>query len=318
MTRREQPLVPEPPWAVRSLRAIGTTATVVVQDPSGADAAEGMLRSELAAIDLACSRFRPDSELMMVHEHAGRPVRVGPLLFHALEVACAVARRTGGAVDPTVGSALVVLGYDRDLSEVGHRPPVPPGALGPVAGFAHIHLDQAEQSVRIPRGVQLDLGSSAKALAADRAAAHIAGSLGSGVLVSIGGDVAVAGPAPECGWPVGIALSSATPVDEVEHVVAIRSGGLASSSTSVREWTAGTRSVHHIIDPRTGDCAVPYWALVSVTGPSCVDANALTTAALVWGEGALARLAQFGQPARLVDRDGRRFYVGGWPEERAA
>jgi FAD:protein FMN transferase len=302
----------------RSLRAIGTTATVVVQDSSGADPAERILRAELAAIDRACSRFRRDSELQMVHAHSGRTVRVSPLLFEALDVACAVAERTRGAVDPTVGNALAALGYDRDLAEVVGRPAVPPDALGPVAGFRHVHLDPTERKVRIPRGVHLDLGSSAKALVADRAAAHIAAELGSGVLVSIGGDVAVAGGAPSGGWPVGIAVASATPGDRVDQVVAVHQGGLASSSTSVRTWMAGSRPVHHIIDPRTGDCVTPFWAVVSVSGSSCVEANALSTAALVWGEGALRHLAGFGQAARLARPDGQTFFLGGWPEERAA
>jgi thiamine biosynthesis lipoprotein len=301
----------------RSLRALGTTAMVAVLDAAGAEAAERMLRSELDAIDRACSRFRADSELQMVHAQAGRPVPVSPLLFEALDVACAVSRRTQGAVDPTVGNALVTLGYDRDLKEVGGVAAVLPQALGPVAGFMHVQLDRAERTVRIPRGVRLDLGSSAKALVADRAAARIAAALGSGVLVSIGGDVAVAGRAPQGGWPVGIAIASATPVDQVDQVVAVRRGGLASSSTSVRTWRAGPRTVHHIIDPRTGDCVTPYWAVVSVTGDSCVDANALSTAALVWGERALRHLAPFGQAARLVRHDGQTFFVGGWPEEQA-
>jgi thiamine biosynthesis lipoprotein len=289
---------------------------VVVQEPTGADAAERILRAELGAIDRACSRFRSDSELEMLHAEAGRTVRVSSLLFEALEVACSVAERTHGAVDPTVGNALVTLGYDRDLSEVSDRPPVPPDALGPVVGFMHVQLNRRQRTVRIPRGVRLDLGSSAKALVADRAAVHIAGELGQGVLVSIGGDVAVAGPSPREGWPVGIAQESSTPADEVDQVVSIRQGGLASSSASVRTWTAGTRSVHHIIDPRTGDCVAPYWALVSATGASCVEANTLTTAALVWGDGALSQLRAFNQAVRLVRHDGQTFFVGGWPEER--
>jgi thiamine biosynthesis lipoprotein len=307
-----------PGVVTRSLRAIGTTAMVAVQDSEGADPAERMLRAELEAIDAACSRFRPDSELQMVHAQAGRSVPVSPLLFDALTVACAVAERTRGAVDPTVGNALVALGYDRDLDQVVDAPPVSPAALGPVAGFHHVQLNPAKRTVRIPRGVQLDLGSSAKALVADRAAARIAGSLGSGVLVSIGGDVAVAGPAPDGGWPVGIAITSATPTHLVDQVVAVGRGGLASSSTSVRTWTAGPRTVHHIIDPRTGDCVTPYWAVASVTGDSCVDANALSTAALVWGAQALDRLASFAQAARLVRHDGRTFFLGGWPEEQTS
>jgi thiamine biosynthesis lipoprotein ApbE len=94
----------------RSVRAIGTVATVVVQDDRAAGPAERILRGRLDAIDRACSRFRSDSELQMVHAHAGRVVRVSPLLFEALEVARSVAVRTHGAVDPTVGNAIAALG----------------------------------------------------------------------------------------------------------------------------------------------------------------------------------------------------------------
>ena len=192
--------VPEPVLTTRSFRAIGTTATVVVQEPTDAPAAERMLAAELAAFDLACSRFRADSELQALHANAGRTVVVGPLLFDALSVALDTAARTGGAVDPTIGNAIAALGYDADLAEVRSRPPAPPNALGPVAGFQHVQLNPRDRTVRIPRGVRLDLGSSAKALAADRAAARIAGRIGTGTLVSLGGDVAVAGPAPAGGW----------------------------------------------------------------------------------------------------------------------
>jgi thiamine biosynthesis lipoprotein len=165
------------------------------------------------------------------------------------------------------------LGYDCDFDHIGDRPLLPPEALGPVVGFAHIHLDPRTRTVRIPRGVRLDLGSSAKALLADRSAARIARQLDIGALVSIGGDVAVAGAAPLGGWPIGIAVDSSTPGDEVDQVVAISHGGLASSSTAVRTWMVGAEKVHHIVDPSTGYSSLPYWTLVSASGASCVDAN---------------------------------------------
>jgi thiamine biosynthesis lipoprotein len=307
-----------PALTARSFRAIGTTATVLVEDPATGELAERTLARELEALDLACSRFRPDSELQRLHEHAGETVVVGALLFETLEVACDVAARTGGAVDPTVGNALAALGYDRDLDEVLAHPPAPPGALAPVAGFSHVHLDPQERTVRIPRGVRLDLGSTSKALAADRAAARIAGEIGAGALVGLGGDIAVSGPPPPGGWLVGIARESSAPPAEVDQVVAIRDGGLASSAASARTWTAGSRTLHHIVDPSTGDCAGAHWTLVSATGASCVEANLVTTAAMVWGAEALERLAAFEQSVRLVRSDGEVFTLNGWPKERAA
>jgi len=303
---------------VRSFRAIGTTATVVVQDPADADIAEHLLAAELASIDLACSRFRDDSEIEALHAAAGRAVVVSQVLFDALTVACESAARTGGAVDPTVGNAIEALGYDADLDQVRSRPPAPPQALGQVAGYQHVQLHPQSRTVRIPRGVRLDLGSSAKALAADRAAICIARHCGAGVLVSLGGDVAVAGPPPAGGWSIGIARSSSTPPEEADQVVAISHGGLASSGTTARTWTVGDRRVHHIINPRTGDCVEPYWELVSATGSSCVEANLVTTAAIVWGAQALDELPRFGRSVRLVRFDGKVFYVNGWPQEAAA
>jgi thiamine biosynthesis lipoprotein len=307
----------ESSFGERTFRAIGTTATVVVLDPAKSERAEALLRCEIDAIDLACSRFRPDSELAYLHSQSGRTTVVSPLLFGALTVAVAVAEKTHGAVDPTVGNALSALGYDRDFDQIGATSPRV-NALGPIVGFGHIHLDARTRSVRIPRGVRLDLGSSAKAWAADRAAARLADQLGTGVLVSIGGDVAVAGPAPTGGWPIGIAIASSTPAHEVDQVVAIDQGGLASSSTAVRAWMVGDEKVHHIVDPTTSLSAAPHWTLVSATGSSCVDANALSTAAIVWKGEAVERLGAFNQAVRLVRHDGMIITLGGWPESAQA
>jgi len=302
-----------PRLTARSFRALGTTATVVVPDPSHADAAHHIVRTEIAAIDLACSRFRPDSELAHLHANAGCTVRVSSLLFEALDVAYSVAERTHGAVDPTVGNAMEALGYDRDFEQIESRP-LPPGDPGPIPGFRHLHLYHKLRAAGIPRGIRLDLGSSAKALLADRAAARVVDELGSGSLVSIGGDVAVAGEPPPGGWAIGIAVDSSAGPDDVDQVVAIHRGGLASSSTDVRSWQMGNEHVHHIVDPATGRSAAPYWRLVSAAGASCVDANALTTAALVWGDQAVERLRPFEHAVRLLRHDGEVITLGDWPE----
>ena len=296
----------------RSFRALGTTVTVVVTTPSRADEAERILRVEVEAMDRACSRFRADSDLVHLHSSAGRTVEVSPLLFEALDVAYSVAEKTNGAVDPTVGHAMEALGYDRDFERIQSRP-LRSADISPVPGFRHLHLDRTHRTARIPKGVHLDLGSSAKALLADRAAARVAREIGSGALVSIGGDVAVAGTPPPEGWAIGIAVDSSTEADAVDQVVAIRHGGLASSSTLVRTWQMGNAQVHHIVDPATGRSSTPYWILVSAAGASCVDANALSTAAVVWGDRALERLRPLGQAVRLLRHDGEVFCLGGWP-----
>ena len=303
------------PTGSLSFRALGTRVDLVVTDPAALDRAGALLRHELDAVDRACSRFRPDSELWVLTGAEGRPVAVSELLFEAVHVACDVAERTGGAVDPTVGRAVEALGYDRDFAAVAPTGDPLDRVPRRAPGWWRIELDRRARTVRVPGGALVDLGASAKAWAADRAAASITAATGAGALVSLGGDVAVAGPAPDGSWPIGIALDSATPIGAVRQVVAIDAGGLASSSTAVRAWRRGERSLHHIVDPRTGDVARACWTLVSATGTSCVDANAATTAAVVWGAQAPARIAALGQAARLVAVDGTVTRVGGWPAD---
>ncbi|MHB8681834.1 MAG: FAD:protein FMN transferase [Acidimicrobiales bacterium] len=161
----------------------------------------------------------------------------------------------------------------------------------------------------------LDLGSSAKALAADRAARAVA-ALGTGVLVSLGGDIAVAGPPPEGGWSIGIAEESTAAGSDAAQAVAIVAGGLATSSTRSRTWRRGNRRLHHIVDPRTGDSAADHWHLVTVAASSCVVANAASTAAVVWGAEAPGRIGAMGLAARLVDRRGAVTTTPGWPAPR--
>jgi thiamine biosynthesis lipoprotein len=159
------------------------------------------------------------------------------------------------------------------------------------------------------------LGSSAKAFAADRAAHKISAELGTGALVNLGGDIAIAGPPPEGGWRVALALSSSAVTDEAQVTVTVHTGGLASSGTTARVWKQGDRALHHIVDPRTGDVTDDYWALVTVAAERCLMANAVSTAAIVAGNKAEQVVENFGLPARLVRRDGHVFVFNGWPED---
>ncbi|MGH7733651.1 MAG: FAD:protein FMN transferase, partial [Gemmatimonadales bacterium] len=245
-------------------------------------------------------------------------VEVSPLLAEAIAVALRAARMTDGDVDPTVADAMSALGYDRDFSLLPAVGPPVRLAVRAVPGWRQVRLDEQARLLTLPRGVHLDLGATAKAWAADRAASRLAGTLGCGVLVGLGGDISVAGPAPEGGWRVRVQDITGRPEDPPEGpaaVVAIRVGGLATSSTTARRWRRGGDVLHHILDPRTGLPAEPVWRTVSVAADSCADANAASTAAVIRGRRALGWLAQLALPARLVDATGVVFTVAGWPAE---
>ncbi|MEU8515876.1 FAD:protein FMN transferase [Kitasatospora sp. NPDC048722] len=296
-----------------SFPALGTTATVLTVDHRALPEAERILRHELAAVDRACSRFRPDSELSRVNAAAGRPVAVGELFALALQAALRAAELTDGAVDPTVGRAVIGLGYDRTFAVLRPQDAVPLPVARPASGRRRIAWDPRARRVLVPRGTSLDLGATAKALAADLAAERIAAATGSGVLVNLGGDLATAGPAPAGGWAVGLADDQAATAPG--PVVAIASGALATSGTTVRAWRRGGRTVHHVVDPATGHPAAPHWHTVTVAAATCVDANTASTAAIVLGPAAPDWLAATGLPARLVHHDGAVSRIGAWPDE---
>jgi thiamine biosynthesis lipoprotein len=306
-------------------RALGTLVQLVVTDPRRLPEAQRLLAADLAEVDAACSRFRADSEIRALQNAHGRPVRVTPLLAEAIAVALRAARLTDGDVDPTVGAAMSAVGYDRDFDRIPRIGPPLVVTTRTVPGWREVHLEG--RSLTMPAGVELDLGATAKAWAADRSAARISARLGCGVLVSLGGDIAVAGPAPETpkapetpegGWRVRVQDVTGSPEDPPVGpyaLIAIRAGGLATSSTAARRWQRGGDVLHHILDPRTGRPAEPVWRTVSVAADSCADANAASTAAIIRGRDALGWLAKLGLPSRLVDATGVVFTVAGWPDE---
>ncbi|GCE43661.1 Thiamin biosynthesis lipoprotein ApbE [Rhodococcus wratislaviensis] len=288
----------------------GTQARLVVTDAGRLAQARVLVADHLAAVELACSRFRADSELTLLARRRGQPTEVSVLLADLLRAALTAADRTDGDVDPTVGAALVGLGYDCDLTLIDDANTPVGAVLVRPAEWSMVTVQ--DRTVTVPDGVQLDLGATAKAAAADQCAWLVAKDLGCGVLVSLGGDIATAGPAPADGWQLLVQDGAGEPACRVSLPAG---AALATSSTLQRRWIHAGRQVHHVLDPRSGRPADPIWRTVSVAASSCLAANTLTTASLVRGHAAAGWLEKLGLPARLVDSGGWVRTIGGWPDE---
>lgn len=306
-------MISTPTTARFDFTALGTGAVVMTANARRLDAAVAAARRVIDQIDLACSRFRPDSDLEAVNNSRGRRVHVSAALIEALDVALAAASWTDGDVDPTIGNALRMVGYDRTFDMVESGPAV--ARFATVGGWRVVAVDRVQRTVQIPAGVRLDLGATAKAFAADRAANEAAQAAGCGVLISLGGDIACAGTAPDDGWPVKVTDWHGADADADGEVIWLFDGGLATSSTTVRRWIRGADEMHHVINPATGRPADEYWRTVSVVAGSCVQANVASTATIVRGEHGVSWLQSLGVPARLVRADGSVTHVGQWPTE---
>jgi thiamine biosynthesis lipoprotein len=301
--------------AITDDRALGGSLRVIVTHEPDLAAAKSAVDEVVRAVDIAANRFHEDSELSRLNATPGHDVVISPLLTRLIAAALRGARLTGGAVDPTVGSAVKLAGYDADFGAVPADGMAIELRVSRVPGWQAIVFDEAARTVRLPRGVDLDLGATAKALTSDLAAAAALMKIGrGGVLVSLGGDISVAGEPPTEGWLIQASEDSGAPIREGEETISIRSGGIATSSTTVRRWTRGGVALHHIIDPATGLPSEGPWRTATVVAATCVDANIASTAAIVMGQPAIRWLEAARLPARLVDRAGSVHRLSGWPK----
>jgi FAD:protein FMN transferase len=299
--------------AVAERAALGTTTRVAVWPPENLGLACAAVDDVLAALDQQASRFRQDSELSWLHGAGGGVFMLSDGLAEAVGVALAAARWTGGRVDPTVGEALISLGYDRDFAAVDPQRAEPPAVPAPVPGWHRVRLDGP--LLRLPPGVRLDLGATAKGVGSDRAVRAVMSATGpgGGVLVSLGGDIAMAGTPPRDGWPVTVAETPEAAGPPLPQLVRLPCGAVATSSVTCRQWRRGGVMLHHIVDPGTGRPAGGPWRTASVAAATCADANAAATAAIVAGQQAVPWLTGEGLPARLVGHAGEVCCLGGWP-----
>lgn len=261
---------------------MGTIAHVVLLG-AGAPPVEHVV-GQLEALEATWSRFRPDSELSRLSAGQGRPTLVSRPTTLLLERSVWAWERTGGLFDPTVLAAVRAAGYDRSFDDLPQRSIL--DAVAPPPGCDGIEVDTRLDLVRLPAGVGIDPGGIGKGLAADLVATAAVDLGADGAMVSLGGDLRVAGTPPPDGWEI-----------ELDHHVTapgrvnLLDGAVVTSSTLRRRWTTADGPAHHVIDPRTGRPSTGPLVACSVLAGEAWWAEAVATAILVgWGDAGVAHL----------------------------
>jgi FAD:protein FMN transferase len=292
-------------WSVRRFHAMGSDAHVLVRSTNAPALARWAVR-EVERLEQSWSRFRRDSDLMVLNRAAGTGwVAVTDLLAFALGRARAAYELTNGYFDPTVHGALVALGYDRTFHDLPATPPVMTTCRAP--GFNLVTFDDSAPGARValPEGVTLDLGGIGKGLAVDVVVDGLLARGASSICVSLGGDLRVAGvgPDPDGSWEV-----------EVEDPksgrdwfrFALVDEAIAQSTVALRRWRDrnGTER-HHLVDPSSGASAESGITSVVVTTRDAWQADVLAKAVLISGrQGGLELLDRARADGWLFAADG--------------
>lgn len=302
--------------------SMASTITFRIVNPvAEADAAITRAQAAVEQIARDCTRFDPSSALMRANAASARAGRwtpsghargawvdVGQTCFDVLRAAHEAYLATDGAFDPRTLESLEALGYDRTWSLVDHRalatltPPRPAGVRSKTRRWRPA-FDERSTSVRLgPQPV--DLGGIGKGYAVRLAATILAGS-GTGVLVEAGGDLATHGLSP-LGRPWRASVEDPFDGPEPVAVLDVSDAAAATSSIRLRQWVSGGRSVHHLIDPRTGRPADSGLRSVTVVGPDPASAEVWSKSLFVHGRMAIRSVSTARDLAALwVDDAGR-------------
>jgi thiamine biosynthesis lipoprotein len=259
--------------------------TAVMLAAEGDNAIEGMQATKafIDECEQRFSRFLPASELTALNRSAGEWTEVSPDLMEMLQLSVEYQRKTNGIFDPTILSDLKRVGYDLSMDEIRKR-----GTQNATAAertshpaFQHIELDLLERRVRLPRGMEIDLGGIAKAWIVEKAA-QLLQQYTSACGVSAGGDIAFIGH-PSDGMDWDVYLEDPRDPSQMLAQLHVSSAAVATSSVMKRSWTQGQALRHHLIDPRTGEPAQTDWCSVTVIGPNLVEADVYAKALLIGG-----------------------------------
>lgn len=284
----------------RHFTAMGCECQIVVL--GGDDAALGRAEAHVRRLEAVWTRFSADSELSAFNRADGRWRRVSAELSVLLWRGLAGFRLSGGLFNPFLGEHIQQVGYDRDFSLLDARSglnstvaseenPALAESVGsrvgrksrPHIGAPALQFRCNRQLARLVGGGQFDSGGIGKGLGAQIVAQSLVATGVAGTMVSLGGDVAVAGAYPDQGWRIGVADPLGADTDAT--TIVLREGSICTSSVVKRRWRSDDGTVsHHILDPVSGVSLVAD-RIVGVTAISRQGwrSEVMTKAALIGG-----------------------------------
>lgn len=259
----------------QSGKELGTdiTLTIVTDTQPKADAIFVKLWSQIRQFDMVCSRFRVDSELTRVNNHAGKPTPISFELEDHLTAAYDCAKATDGLFNPFILPALQRAGYLASWQPTSATRTPPDYREREVVPFDMLHIKNG--SVQIPLNTAIDLGGSGKGYLLDQLSNYLDGRHIDSYWISLGGDIIARGNQPDR-TPWQLAIANATNEESSVATVMVMPNekiAIATSGVTKRAGKTKNGTWHHIIDPATGLSAQTDIMTASVCASRGIDAD---------------------------------------------
>jgi len=291
--------------------SMGTGWSARLMLPPGADgeAARRALQAELDEIVAQMSHWEPDSLLSRYNAApAGSWHALPPQFFEVADYALRVFEDSNGAYDPAGGALVNLWGFGpgRRYDQAGFHAP-DAAAIGTALArraAARPLLDRAGRRLLQPGGVLLDFSSVAKGYAVDCMARCLERRSVRHYVVEAGGELRGAGTKAN-GEPWWVEVEGVPDAEGAgtQAIVALHGLAIATSGDYRRYFQYGARRAAHTLDPRSGYPVANGVASVTVLAPTCMAADALSTALTVLGPDAgLAFAEARGIAARFLVR----------------
>lgn len=258
-----------------------------------------LVQQEVHRIEQKYSRYRADSVLSQLNQHAGKPCPIDEETCYLLNYAQACWQQSNGLFDISSG----ILRNAWNFREAQ----LPDQALLDSL-IQHIGFNQAEltpDQFTMPKNMEIDFGGIGKEYATDKAA-QLCQQRGihSGI-IDLGGDLHILGPkVDQSSWQLGV--RHPREIGKVFAQLPVYEGGMATSGDYERYFELNSQRYCHLLNPISG-YPVQHWASITVLAPSCLLAGSLSTIAMLMEDQALSWLNEQGVHFLAISPDGKHY-----------
>jgi len=284
---------------------MGTFYNITYQE-NGIELKQSKIDSILIAINLSTSTYIDSSTISKINHSAAHSKDVSILLngktstYESVELpydkhfiynyrlSDRIYSESDGAFDPTIMPLVNYWGFGYTAKNAVNKVDTEKvEEILSYIGLEKFNLETSASHIKVvkPKNAELDFSAVAKGYAVDILAEYLKSKNIINLMIDIGGEVYASGKNPSnSSWKVGLNTpKESAALRDFEHIVSLDNLALASSGNYRNFHIVDGKKYGHEINPVTGFPELNDLLAVSVAAPTCAEADAIATAAMIMG-----------------------------------